>query len=191
MPDHVFFEQLDTLVSQLDAYEEAARSRLINWLHEMRLRAVAGQRELKAQRGVQAYDDLLLNLNAALFADSSGALVARLRTDYPAALLDEFQDTDPVQYQIFKTIYGNGKQPVFMVGDPKQAIYSFRGADIFAYLKARQNATACYTLDTNHRATADLVTAVNTSFPHADGKTVLSMTPFRLQTLFRRAAHLH
>ena len=164
VPDHVFFEQLDTLVSQLDAYEEAARSRLINWLHEMRLRAVAGQRELKAQRGVQAYDDLLLNLNAALSADSSGALVARLRTDYPAALLDEFQDTDPVQYQIFKTIYGNGKQPVFMVGDPKQAIYSFRGADIFAYLKARQNATACYTLDTNHRATADLVTAVNTLF---------------------------
>ena len=163
-PHHVFFDCLDTLVSRLDAYDQAARPRFINWLHEMRLRADAGQRELKAERGVQAYDDLLLNLNAALSSDAAGALLKRLRADYPAALLDEFQDTDPVQYQIFSTLYGDGKQPVFMVGDPKQAIYSFRGADIHAYLAARQSATERYTLDTNHRATADLVSAVNTLF---------------------------
>ena len=163
-PSHMFFDRLDALVRNLDAYQEAASSRFLNWLQEMRLRADAGQRELKAQRGVQAYDDLLLNLNVALSSDSTGALIARLRADYPAALLDEFQDTDPVQYEIFRTVYGDGRQPVFMVGDPKQAIYSFRGADIFAYLKARQSATERYTLDTNHRATPDLVTAVNALF---------------------------
>tara|TARA_B100000315_G_scaffold176955_1_gene165502 strand:+ start:9447 stop:13031 length:3585 start_codon:yes stop_codon:yes gene_type:complete len=163
-PAHVFFDRVDTLVSQADAYQEAARSRFINWLEEMRLQADAAQRKLKVQRGVQAYDDLLLNLNAALDSDHAGALMARLRTDYQAALLDEFQDTDPVQYEIFRTVYGDGTQPVFMVGDPKQTIYSFRGADIFAYLKARESATARYTLDTNHRATPELVAAVNALF---------------------------
>ena len=163
-PSHVFFDHLDTLVLHLDAYEEAARLRFINWLDEMRRCADTGQRELKVQRGVQAYDDLLLNLNVALSSENAGALIARLRADYQAALLDEFQDTDPVQYEIFRTVYGDGAQPAFMVGDPKQAIYSFRGADIFAYLKARKSATERYTLDTNHRATPDLVTAVNALF---------------------------
>ena len=164
VPQHAFFDCLDTLVSRLDAYDEAARSHFIKWIHDMRLSADAGQRALKTQRSVQAYDDLLLNLNAALSSDVDGALANRVRADYPAALLDEFQDTDPVQYEIFRALYGDGHQPLFMVGDPKQAIYSFRGADIFAYLKARQNATARYTLDTNHRATKGLVGAVNTLF---------------------------
>ncbi|MCB1825024.1 MAG: UvrD-helicase domain-containing protein, partial [Candidatus Competibacteraceae bacterium] len=59
-----------------------------------------------------------------------------MRYRYAAALIDEFQDTDPVQYAIFRDIYTDAGKPVFLVGDPKQAIYSFRGADIFAYLAA-------------------------------------------------------
>ena len=165
-PAHAFFDEVDALLACIRSYEDCARAHYVDWLNEMRRRAETAQRELKTERGVQAYDDLLLNLRGALQPGIGDALLQRLRADYPAALLDEFQDTDPVQYEIFNTLYGDGSQPVFMVGDPKQAIYSFRGADLFAYLKARTGASRHYTLDTNHRATPELVKAVNTLFSH-------------------------
>jgi exodeoxyribonuclease V beta subunit len=112
-----------------------------------------------------SYDDLLLQLQAALQGESGAPLRKMLRRRYPAALVDEFQDTDPVQYQILSQIYLNSRQPVFLVGDPKQAIYSFRGADLFAYLRAREETGAKHhTLDVNWRSTPGLVQAVNTLF---------------------------
>ncbi len=117
----------------------------------------------KQQQQLQSYDDLLLNLQQALDGEGGDWLVKRLRQQYPAALIDEFQDTDPVQYASFSRIYVDSGLPVFLVGDPKQAIYSFRGADIFTYLAAKSSVQTQYThtLDTNWRSHPDLVQAVN------------------------------
>ena len=121
---------------------------------------------------LRSYDDLLLDLNRALEGDGGDLLAARLRERYQAALIDEFQDTDPLQWRIFGRLAGvaatNGPAayPLFLIGDPKQAIYSFRGADLFAYMEAAgsvENAM-CWSLDTNRRSTAALVQAVNTLF---------------------------
>ncbi|MES9992740.1 MAG: exodeoxyribonuclease V subunit beta [Candidatus Thiodiazotropha sp.] len=122
----------------------------------------------QAEAGEWSYDDLLLQLNAALQGDHSGGLSKLLRRRYPAALVDEFQDTDPIQYGILSQIYRESQQPVFLVGDPKQAIYSFRGADLFAYLRAREETGAKrHSLDVNWRSTPELVRAVNTLFAAA------------------------
>jgi exodeoxyribonuclease V beta subunit len=103
----------------------------------------------KERRQLIAYQDLLLRLEQALTGPHGSTLAASLRRRYAAALIDEFQDTDPVQYAIFKRIYGGSGLPVFLVGDPKQAIFGFRGADVFAYLAAGRDAGARRTLERN------------------------------------------
>ena len=96
------------------------------------------------------------------------AYAEAIRRRYAVALIDEFQDTDPVQYRIFRQIYHGTTAPVFFVGDPKQAIYSFRGADVFAYLHAcRRLWIVCYTLEINWRSDPGLIQAVNTLFASA------------------------
>lgn len=123
------------------------------------------------------FDDLLIQLDAAL-SDQQGhagmQLAARVRDQYPVAMIDEFQDTDPVQYRIFKAIYPQSgtadHSALFMVGDPKQAIYRFRGADIFTYIKARRDTDqdgVHYTLDKNWRSDSRLVSAINHLFEQA------------------------
>ncbi len=125
--------------------------------------------EQKLQQQVQSYDDLLINLDQALNGQGGDWLVEQLRQQYQAALIDEFQDTDPVQYASFSRIYADSGLPTFLVGDPKQAIYSFRGVDIFTYLKAKSRADNQYTLETNWRSHPHLVSAVNDLFSrHAE-----------------------
>ncbi len=115
-----------------------------------------------------SYDDLLIHLQNALSHPQFGAkLCERLRRAYPVALVDEFQDTDPVQYNIFRKIYaGNNETALFMIGDPKQSIYSFRGADVFVYLQAREETPAKnrYGLDSNYRSTRSFLDALNEFF---------------------------
>ncbi|PSU45427.1 exodeoxyribonuclease V subunit beta, partial [Photobacterium aphoticum] len=125
--------------------------------------------QAKARKGWLSFDDLLTQLSAAIDHDQDGLLTSRIRSQYPVAMIDEFQDTDPLQYSIFSQIYQ--EQPecgLFMIGDPKQAIYAFRGADIFTYIQARRQVTDHYTLDTNWRSTADMVASVNTIFQTPD-----------------------
>jgi exodeoxyribonuclease V beta subunit len=129
---------------------------------------------------LQSYDNLLLSLAQALDGAHGERLAATLRGRYSAALIDEFQDTDPVQYGIFSTIYRGTEYPVFMVGDPKQAIYSFRGADVFAYIDARRHSQRCFTLNRNWRSAPLLVDAVNHLFREAGMRAfVLDEIPFR------------
>lgn len=123
----------------------------------------------KRRRALQGFDDLLHALDHALRGDGGEVLAERIRRRYPVALVDEFQDTDPVQYRLFDRIYriadNDPALMFFMIGDPKQAIYSFRGADIHAYLQARQaTAGRHYTLGRNFRSTRALVDAVNHCF---------------------------
>src|SRR5207249_5835669 len=114
----------------------------------------------KRNRGVQSFDDLLTRLDQALRSDKRGELSGSLRERFAVALVDEFQDTDPVQYSIFSQIYRDSDASVFLIGDPKQAIYGFRGADVFTYLRAAQVANRRYTLAKNWRSEAKLVEGV-------------------------------
>jgi exodeoxyribonuclease V beta subunit len=88
-------------------------------------------------------------------------LAVDLQARYRAALIDEFQDTDPVQYSIFRRAFSGGSTFLFLIGDPKQAIYGFRGADIFTYLDASDQASDRFTLGENWRSESGLVTAMN------------------------------
>ncbi len=106
---------------------------------------------------MQGFDDMLFNLHERLAGADGDALAATLRRRFGAALVDEFQDTDPLQYAIFDAIYRDSGAPLFLVGDPKQAIYSFRHADLHTYLRARGAALAEYTLDQNQRSSAAAV----------------------------------
>ena len=121
------------------------------------------------------FSDLLQCLYYALQAPD-GRLAAAIRKQYPVALVDEFQDTDPWQYGALSKIYGaasNAAEPadaamgLVMIGDPKQAIYSFRGADLATYLQARHQAHAIHSLSGNYRSTAGVVAAVNHVFTGA------------------------
>ncbi len=119
----------------------------------------------KQKSNIQFFDDLLTKaLNALEQEGRDGLLLQAARNRYRAALLDEFQDTDPVQFKIFAKIFNSDQHLLFMIGDPKQSIYSFRGADIFSYIKAASKADHKYTLTENWRSDPGLITAVNTIF---------------------------
>lgn len=123
----------------------------------------------KKQASLLSFDDLLSGLASSLVGNADGILASRIRKQYPLAMIDEFQDTDLMQYQIFNTIYGNQQTSgLLMIGDPKQAIYGFRGADIFTYISARRQITNHYTLGTNYRSSEAMVNGVNRLFEQSD-----------------------
>ena len=124
--------------------------------------------EYKANHPEKSFDDLLRLLKEALYGEGGEQLAELIRFQYPFAMIDEFQDTDALQYQIFSKIYHNetasGNVGFMMIGDPKQAIYRFRGADIFTYLKAADEASERFNLGTNYRSSQPLVEGVNRLF---------------------------
>ncbi|MCB2022478.1 MAG: UvrD-helicase domain-containing protein, partial [Burkholderiaceae bacterium] len=137
-------------------------------------------REAKLRRRVVAFDDMLSNLHERLTSGEAPELAGALRERFPAALIDEFQDTDPLQFAIFQTIYDTPQRlPLFLVGDPKQAIYSFRNADLHTYLAARRRASADYTLADNQRASAPLIDALNGLFGANDRAFMLDGLDYR------------
>jgi exodeoxyribonuclease V beta subunit len=119
---------------------------------------------LKREAGVVTFDDLLRRLYRALDPASPmrDALIRAIRSEYGLALIDEFQDTDPYQERIFREAFAGRK--LLYIGDPKQAIYAFRGADIFTYQRAKEEALAVHSLERNWRSSAALVSAVNAVF---------------------------
>ncbi|QEE24454.1 exodeoxyribonuclease V subunit beta [Rhodanobacter glycinis] len=126
--------------------------------------------EARRRQALLGYDDMLARLDGALRGPTGEALAQLVASQYPVALVDEFQDTDPLQWRIFRRLYhGVPGTALLLIGDPKQAIYGFRGADIHTYLAARDDAaTPHWTLGTNHRSTGALVSAVNHVFAFAD-----------------------
>lgn len=129
-------------------------------------------RQAKQQAQHLSFDDLLTEMRDALNKENGAALAAAVREQFPVAMIDEFQDTDPVQYAIFRQLYlgsMDDRAPdcgLIMIGDPKQAIYSFRGGDIFTYMQAREDVgqAGLHTLDTNWRSTPEVIGAVNAVF---------------------------
>lgn len=148
------------------AYETTKQAFIRSFLEEVKSR----YDELRQAAGILTFDDLLEKVDDALASGSAirDRLLTSIRSRWTHALIDEFQDTDPRQYRIFRTAFHD--RPLVFVGDPKQAIYSFRGADLHAYITAKRDTerqdggTHRYMLDRNWRSASKLVEAVNSVF---------------------------
>ncbi|MEN9765578.1 MAG: hypothetical protein RL397_1533 [Pseudomonadota bacterium] len=171
-PPHPALEQTPLLRAAIEAASFSPTPLLAHalaWVSD----AVRQGRRLRSELH---FDDMLRHLAEALAGDGSAYLAASIRRKFPVALIDEFQDTDPTQYAIFDRVYGvaHNRQDtaLVLIGDPKQAIYSFRQADIYTYLRARADVDdRIQTLGTNYRATEAMVSAVNGLFAQAEART--------------------
>lgn len=172
VPAHPLFAAIDTLLQQ--------PLTLRNLVIARALAEIRDQVQLeKARRGELGFDDMLSRLDTALQQEGGEGLAASIRQRFPVAMIDEFQDTDPQQYRIFRALYL--QQPLtamLLIGDPKQAIYAFRGADIFTYIKARNEISAHYTLDTNWRSSPSMIAAVNRLFQQVESPFLFDQIPF-------------
>ncbi len=163
-PGHAFFSLCERLKQQADELS-AWMDIVLVWLKAELFRCVRKNLpEKKEGLSLVHFDDLLLKVYQSLSSESGDLLREIIAERYQAALIDEFQDTDPIQYEIFKSFFSGA--PLFLIGDPKQAIYSFRGADIFTYLNASAQVEKGYrhTLDKNWRSEPGLLDAVNRIF---------------------------
>ena len=171
-PLHPLFSAVEALLASPLTLNDLVIARAMVEIRE----AVARE---KRRRGELGFDDMLSRLDDALRGDSGEALASAIRQRFPVAMIDEFQDTDPQQYRIFRRIWR--RQPdtaLLLIGDPKQAIYAFRGADIFTYMKARGDVAAHYTLDTNWRSAPGMVQSVNRLFGLSDNPFMFREIPF-------------
>ncbi|MGA1302887.1 MAG: UvrD-helicase domain-containing protein [Cyanobium sp.] len=137
-----------------------------------------GRRELARRRqglGMCSYAELLSGLDPGADAKAPTPLLAAVAERYSAALIDEFQDTDPIQWRILRLAFGGGEHLLVMVGDPKQAIYRFRGGDLATYLAARSAAQSCYQMRDNRRSTPELIAALNVFFERGLPRSQLAM----------------
>ncbi|MGF3911436.1 UvrD-helicase domain-containing protein, partial [Staphylococcus aureus] len=131
--------------------------------------AAAAREELdrrKRMLGVYDFDDQLVRLRDSLRGPAGQAGAERLRRRCQVVLVDEFQDTDPVQWEILRSTF-HGHVPLVLIGDPKQSIYAFRGADVVAYTDAVAAAGETFSLDRNYRSDAGVVQVVNALFHNA------------------------
>ncbi|OXY82867.1 exodeoxyribonuclease V subunit beta [Oceanimonas doudoroffii] len=168
-PVHSGLDAMVTLPAQLAALTGPAEPALRHAAAWVRRRFELEKR----RRAEMGFDDMLTRLDDALAGENGPRLAEVIRQQFPVALIDEFQDTDPLQYRIFDTIYrvadNSADSGLFMIGDPKQAIYAFRGADIYTYLSARAATEGRhYSLDTNFRSATAMVAAVNHLFERAE-----------------------
>ncbi|MDT9547144.1 MAG: exodeoxyribonuclease V subunit beta [Chlorobium sp.] len=187
-PNHELFDLCER-------YDSAIRQRFLALKAELILYCRDRLPKRKKEANIRFFDDLLSDMHAALFSHEEGeAFRLLLRRRWPAALIDEFQDTDARQYDIFRSIYEESVGPLFLIGDPKQAIYSFRGADVFAYLKASRNVgeDRRFTLTHNWRSVPQLLEAFNVLFsnvpapflfPEITYRSLVSGTPNREDSL--------
>jgi len=162
--------------ASLERYLQWRRDQSILLLHRLRDDARRRLDDLKRTRRVQTYDDLIERVAVALDGPRRETLVAALRTQYRVALVDEFQDTDERQWRIFARVFGDsdevralGETPaLFLIGDPKQAIYGFRGGDVATYLLARRVADEAPRLAHNFRSRPAVLRAVRALYDGAD-----------------------
>ncbi len=173
---HEFFDACEELSEPLDMIALEIKSSFYRYLKDELTKR-------KDTDNIQTFDDLLVKLRDALNANP--ALQQAIREKYRAVLIDEFQDTDNVQFEIFNTVFmdnnsSNDDRVLFFIGDPKQAIYSFRSADVFTYFKATEAITNQNMLGVNFRTQEQLVADVNKLF-NTEDKTIFN--PFILDEM--------
>ncbi|MCC8473773.1 exodeoxyribonuclease V subunit beta [Xanthomonas arboricola] len=167
--------EIDGYLTALAGVEAWRSRRRICLLHALREDAIARLALLKRQRRVQTYDDLVDGVAHALEGAQAQALVTRLRAQYAIALVDEFQDTDDRQWAIFSNVFGEGplaraaglEPALFLIGDPKQAIYGFRGGDVRTYLAAAVTAELAPPLSHNFRSRPGVLAAIDALYAQA------------------------
>jgi exodeoxyribonuclease V beta subunit len=165
---HSFFELCTRYMNLTESIDQVKTTIIKDACRTIRKR----REELSANSNAITYDDLLIKLRNALSdPERGGTLASKLLNSYPFTLVDEFQDTDSIQYSIFNSIYPvqGEESSLMMIGDPKQAIYAFRGADIYTYFRAKQEGSPhTYSLDKNFRSSPNLIEAVNCLFTGDD-----------------------
>ena len=191
LPDDPLFDAIDAWFAFVDAREEQRKIARVALVHEARDYARTRLDAIKRERGLIGYDDMVLGVADALAGPQGEAFARKLRRQYGVALVDEFQDTDPRQWRIFRQLFaraadhagdaqdlfgdesvtaegredaGRRQRALFLIGDPKQAIYRFRGGDVHAYLEARSEADARHALSHNHRSRPAAIAAVSALF---------------------------
>ncbi len=162
----------ETVPPYLDALASMAEwqdVRRVQLLHRLRDDARVRLGRFKQQQRVQTYDDLIDRVADAVDGPEADALVAALRAQYAVALVDEFQDTDPRQWRIFERVFGtaSGAPALFVIGDPKQAIYGFRGGDVDTYLEATKVAEEAPPLSHNFRSRPGVLKAISALYAQA------------------------
>jgi exodeoxyribonuclease V beta subunit len=174
-PRHAFFDACRELVEAFEVVQPMLDHAVFEFQRRFLDFAESEVRRRRSETGVLSFDDLLTMVHDRIVEDPSVAsLVAE---EYPLALVDEFQDTDTLQYAIFRAAYGKGS--CVYVGDPKQAIYAFRGADVYSYIEAAKDVGAHrLTLDTNRRSDPAMVDAVNRLFERQGQPFVVSDIEF-------------
>ncbi|HVZ31721.1 MAG TPA: exodeoxyribonuclease V subunit beta, partial [Polyangiaceae bacterium] len=166
LAEHEVFRACDSLAAAYEELESALAAELLRFKRALLEYVRLELPRRTSQLGLLSFDDLLSKLERALAGPAGQELALAIRERYPVALIDEFQDTDPTQLAIFERIYAGPNTSLFLIGDPKQAIYSFRGADVYSYVGAAR-ATAAerhFTMTTNYRSDPSLVAAVNHLF---------------------------
>ncbi|HMA65545.1 MAG: exodeoxyribonuclease V subunit beta [Fibrobacterota bacterium] len=167
--NHDFFTLCDDLIECVTSLDILYEKQL-EYLYSQSIGFIGTHvADAKKRSNAISFDDMLNNVYLTLKSSQAEQFKAQVVTKYRAALIDEFQDTDPVQYGIFKQLFveDSGETITFFIGDPKQAIYSFRGADVFTYLRASREVGSHFTLDTNYRSDPSLVNAVVKMFSQA------------------------
>ncbi len=162
-PVHRYFDLAGDFMASYSSLEEILHQYLLFIRGDLLRFAEREQAEYNRKYNTRSYDDLIGEVDRSLKGGAGSPLAGAVRKRYRAALIDEFQDTDSAQYRIFSKLFGRDSI-LFLIGDPKQAIYGFRGGDIFAYLNALKSVKNSYTLDKNWRSGKKLVSACNTLF---------------------------
>ncbi len=205
-PDHAAFDAIDEVLACEQAFLDAVRARVPVVLQRLVAEARTWLAARKQDLARMSYTDQIAWVHRGLGPDSRGERLARaLRQQYPVALVDEFQDTDARQYAILERLYGE-TGTLFCIGDPKQAIYGFRGGDVHAYLRAARRAGKSSSLRRNFRSSLGCIGACNALFAQrgdvfvepgigftpaetggrvADGKLHLGTDPVAPMTLWR------
>ncbi len=177
---NAFSVEMPTFCYLVDEYLELIQHADMVWVFELK-RAITkiekSFNEIKKNENALSFDDLLQVVESNL----NPKLQSKIADKFPLALVDEFQDTDPVQYSIFQKIFSKSSSALFMIGDPKQAIYSFRGADLFTYFKATKNVgeQKKYSLNNNYRSSNGMITAVNKLYSSSKDPFLLEEPKFR------------
>ncbi len=179
LPCSELFTQVDAYLDARDAVDAFIERGEIALVHHVRTLGQQRLAAMKQRQQVQSFDDLINDLHAALDGEHAEPLIKALRTRYTVALVDEFQDTDARQWSIFRRVFGSddvhaGVDPastraLFLIGDPKQAIYRFRGGDVHTYLDAAATVKADnrHALRRNFRSRPLLLEAVNALYANA------------------------
>jgi exodeoxyribonuclease V beta subunit len=173
IPPHSFFGTAQAWIDAQQALTEALQGARLALLREWMESGPQRLRQAHAQAHTIGYNGMLQGLYERVCTQPDGAFLNALRKNLRAALIDEFQDTDPLQFEIFERVFGRAGAPLVLVGDPKQSIYQFRGADLHAYLRAARLSPQRSTLLEQQRACEPLMNGLNALFGHNPAAFVL------------------